>query len=55
MDAITLRLEPETIDTLDEEYEECGFRNCMLYFGHLVRERDAISMKRMQQSTLPDG
>ena len=42
MDAITLRLEPETIEALDDEYEERGFRNRTLYLRHLVRERDAI-------------
>lgn len=42
MDAITLRLEPETIEALDEEYEERGFRNRTLYLRHLIGKRDAI-------------
>lgn len=42
MDAITLRLEPETIEELDEEYEERGFRNRTLYLRRLIDQRDVI-------------
>ena len=42
MDVITLRLEPETIEVLDDEYEERGFRNRTLNLRYLVREPDAI-------------
>jgi len=42
MDAITIRLQPETIENLDEEYEERGFRNRTLYLRTLIDQRDAI-------------
>jgi hypothetical protein len=42
MDAITLRLEPETIEELDNEYEERGFRNRTLYLRRLIEQRDVI-------------
>jgi hypothetical protein len=42
MDAITLRLEPETIEELDAEYEERGFRNRTLYLRRLIEQRDVI-------------
>lgn len=42
MDAITIRLEPDIIEALDEEFEERGFRNRTLYLRRLIDERDAI-------------
>ena len=42
MDAITIRLEPETIEELDAEYEDRGFRNRTLYLRHVIGERDMI-------------
>ena len=42
MDPITFRLEPETIEELDDEYEERGFRNRTLYLRHLIDKRDMV-------------
>ena len=42
MDAITIRLDPDVIEALDEEYEERGFRNRTLYLRRLIEKRDAI-------------
>lgn len=42
MDAITLRLESETIEELDAEYEERGFRNRTLYLRRLIEQRDVV-------------
>ena len=42
MDPITLRLEPELIEELDDEYEERGFRNRTLYLRHLIENRDVV-------------
>jgi hypothetical protein len=42
MDTITIRLEPEEIEELDDEYEERGFRNRTLYLRHIIGKRDMI-------------
>jgi predicted DNA-binding protein len=42
MDTITIRLEPETVEELDAEYEERGFRNRTLYLRHVIDKRDMI-------------
>lgn len=42
MDTITIRLEPETIEELDAEYEDRGFRNRTLYLRHVIGERDMV-------------
>jgi ubiquinone biosynthesis protein UbiJ len=42
MDTVTIRLQPETIEELDAEFEERGFRNRTLYLRHLIDNRDVI-------------
>jgi predicted DNA-binding protein len=42
MDTITIRLEPETVEELDAEYEDRGFRNRTLYLRHVIDKRDMI-------------
>lgn len=49
MDPITLRLEAETVEELDDEYEERGFRNRTLYLRHLVDNRDLVFEVEDQQ------
>jgi chromosome segregation ATPase len=49
MDPITLRLEPEIIEELDDEYEERGFRNRTLYLRHLVEKRDMVFESEQDQ------
>lgn len=50
MEAITIRLDSETIEKLDEEYEERGFRNRTLYLRNgIIEQRDLIFDDEGQQ------
>lgn len=42
MHTVTIRMEDETVEELDEEYEQRGFRNRTEYIRHMVDERDII-------------
>lgn len=55
MDPITLRLEAETVEELDAEYGERGFRNRTLYLRHLIENRDMVFEGEDQQQGQETG
>lgn len=42
MDTVTIRLQPEEIEELDDEYEQRGFRNRTVYLRHIIGNRDVV-------------
>lgn len=68
MDPITLRLETETIEELDEEAEDKGFANRTEYLRWMIQNRESIDpdtveklseyeerLQRLEKEVLGDG